>query len=309
MIVMEAGLVAMTTSNGEKPMISDVLKAELKKHGFTLARAAKTLRISPDSLRGWISRNRFPQEELLKLAKLGAMPTDLGTLQELYQYGVHTQPELTSSDPALQSVRDVLGFMDQRVDDLRRFYRDFGHDVQLLFGALGQGDLFVYCALDKLPYEVDSVGWTVTGTRITEAVRRGAFLIYFYPSKEVVNVMKELQIRNVPDPREFKGALEAFKARIQKATNGPSQDHINNHVFAIECQTYQFMVPGHKYVLFQPKPPAAARALARFPIGSDEKEMFLHLPLAEGITSQFLNFIIETLHRAKRDDLVSLFSL
>lgn len=67
-------------SSSNKQALASALKRELKQHGFTQDRAAKMLRLQPASLRGWMMRNRFPQEDLIKLVSLAGMSTDLRKL-------------------------------------------------------------------------------------------------------------------------------------------------------------------------------------------------------------------------------------
>jgi hypothetical protein len=298
------------TKSSPKQRLSKALKVGLQSKGFTLVKAAKTLGIKPDTLRGWISRNRFPQEELLRLAQLAGLPTDLIQLRGRYIVNLQTQPELLSSGGVLRTLDEALSFLDTRIDDQLRLYRDFGHDVRLLFGALAEGDIFVYCALDELPYELDSLGWTVAGELVAQAIERKAHLIYFHPSQQIVDAMRSLRLRKVPNPSEFADALSQFKLRIMKMKPNLDVDYISEHVIAVECDVCPFMVPGHKYVLFfHSKSPSTARSLARFPIGSSEKEMSLHLPLSQSVTSQFLNFVLASLQRRGYEHLMDLFRI
>lgn len=206
----------------------------------------------------------------------------------------------------LNTLSDVLGAMDARANDVGKSYRDFGGDVQLLFGALRGGDIFAYTALDEFPYEFFQPGWAVAGARIVQAIKNGAYFVYFYPAKPLLALTKTWRLYEMPEPTAFTDALNDFKMRIAKAPNGPTRDQIERYVVAIECQANPFMVPGHKYVLFQPKLPSSARGLARFPIGTPEKDMFLHLPLTAKVTRQLSGVVLETL-RVNRSDIISLF--
>ncbi len=80
----------MSKSNSKLPM-AQVLKQELYKRGFTLVRASETLSIRPGTLRAWIGRNRFPEQDLLRLTELAGLPVDLEELQRQYLFQAHTR--------------------------------------------------------------------------------------------------------------------------------------------------------------------------------------------------------------------------
>jgi len=156
-----------------KPPLARELKLELKKHRYTFALVAKHLNISADSLRGWINRNRFPEEHLRGIAELARLPTDMNALANRYEFELQSEPAAGFALPSEPKLSEALAVMDNRLDDLRKIYADFGHDVLMLFNALGPSDAFVYIALDELPYEVDGVGWNVTKEKVINAIRRG----------------------------------------------------------------------------------------------------------------------------------------
>ena len=290
----------MTGHHAEKgdgrTKLADVIKKRLSEKGLSQDAAAKHLGVPSSTVRNWLNRNTFPEDELLKLmAFLGlkkatlsslekeflfheaqAKTTDRRKRQSLDQPGGNTQPSLDRA----------LGYMDERFDQLARGESEFAQDVRILFRAMKKGDVFVYWSVDQLPYEMR--GSEEAAAIVANAINSDAMFAYLYPAQVVVDEMRRAGQIQLLDEDEYDVAFESYKlVLLQK---GGKEKQISENVIRLRCHFPAFAIPGHKYVLFR-SGSSKDRALAGIPTGTKNRPSFLHVPMSNEFTDQFRTFI------------------
>jgi len=285
------------------PKLGPALRDALVQKAGSLASAAETLGLSDSSLRVWLKRSRFPETELLELVRYAGLGQDLATLADGFEFTLTGRKRTPFSAEreirkGTASLSRALSLMDSRVDQFGRLYRQFGEDVRLLFGSMGPGDLFVYLSLTEYPYEMAHSGWSESGRLIANAATNGARFVYLHPTDPVAETLRRIGIIAIPPTSEYLQRFETFRADVcALALESGSANRladIRARVIAVPSPDGAFLVPGHKYVLFKPSN-GPARALARFPTGSNEKQLALHLPLDQNTTDQFVSFVVAAL--------------
>jgi hypothetical protein len=298
-----------------KPALSKELKYKLLDHGYTLAEAARSLNLSHNSVRAWMSRSIFPVHELELLAGLAGLPTDVNELSENYQFNLVQHPKRSRRREREEFERvpptdlgRALLHMDSRLGEYERLREDFGQDMHVLFSALGTADVYVHCALDQVAYEIDEVGWSAIGMDVARAIERGSYFVYLYPDEAVTKAMRDSGLRRLSDPAEFEKIFDLFVDRLTRTLGGTDLKRVRAHVHAIKCASSAFMVTGHQFFLFRPRSTAyPTRSTGRFPTGTKDSASFLHLPLPEEISNQFVNVIRQALTGTDRSELLKLF--
>jgi len=251
----------------------------------------------------WLKRSRFPETELIELVRYAGLGQDLSTLADPFEFELTGRKRTPFSAQreirkGAASLGRALSLMDSRVDQFGRLYRQFGEDVRLLFGSMGRDDLFVYLSLTEYPYEMAHSGWSESGRLIANAATDGARFVYLYPTDAVADNVRKLGIIGIPPTSEYLQRFETFRSDVcALAIEGGSAHRlpdIRARIIAVPSPDGAFLVPGHKYVLFKPSN-GPSRALARFPAGSSEKQLALHLPLDQNTTDQFVSFVVAAL--------------
>ncbi len=271
-----------------------VLQKMLHERGITLTRAAQDLGINPNSVRSWVSQNRFPEEELLRLAELAGLPPNIDSLQKKYEIKLTKSTRRTTflsmrqrSLAKTDNLHHVFDAMDLKVEQLQKLYEDFGQDVQALFESMQKDDLFIYLSVNELPYE-----WSeqkLIGC-VSKAIKNKAHFIYICPDIEILDNLKDSGLTNVLDPGIFGRRLRLFKESLKLA--GRSAGEIEAHVHTLGMKSIAFLAPEHKYVLFIPTDSVGTyRALARFPVGAKNRRRDLHLPLPDSVATQLYQVV------------------
>lgn len=277
----------------KKSPLSTELRRRLIQKAGSVARSSKTLNLVDNSVRVWMMRNKFPPTELKLMLRYVELPDNLEALSVSFAFEL-TSPKrepLTTSLQRGQSINTLdqaLEFLDERVQHFERLEPFFTDDVQLLFRSMGADDLFVYLSLTEYPLETTPTGWIQVGAQVAKAVAEGACLCYLYPTEGAARQLSDCGIVGVPRESDFERCVSDLRknvaARIGKVDLGDA-------ICSIPSPLSPFLVPRHKYVLFKPRD-GRLRALARFPTGSREKDVWLHVPLDQRTTDALANFVL-----------------
>jgi len=270
------------------------LKRTFAKQGFSMSGVAKELGLYENSLRSWIRRNRYPKRELLALCTFAGFGKKLETLQEGFQFdvaGERKTPARRVSEYLSRhklSLDESLGLIEDHAGEALKTRDLFPDELQLLFRSMGQGDLYVHCALDRFPYEADGIGWSRLGRDLVASAARGASLVYMYPNDQAIRPARAMGVRRIPTSEASEEFMVAFKKRATH-TAGTS---VHRAFIAIQSDMNPFFVPGVQFLLFrQFQTTAAPKVFVVFPLATSSGERMLLLPAAESISSPFLEFL------------------
>jgi hypothetical protein len=293
---------------GDLPKLSGMLKERLIREAGSIVRAAERLNLSDNSLRVWLNRDKYPPAELRGILRFVGMGDDLTELQKQFSFET-TNPKrepLFSERERAQSVNSLSGalvLMDERFGQLSRLSQRIGEDIGLLFGSMKKNDLFVFLSLTEIPYEMTATGWAASGGLIERALTEGAHFVYLYPSEDCINTLLRLGQSRIPARVEYQLAADAFVSDVRRSLeqNGnAAKVDLDTQVQMIECPLGSFLSGGHKYVIFKPSDGSPARALAKFPTGSQEQEFAMHLPLEQRTTQDLIKLVLSITARDAR---------
>jgi len=98
----------------DKEKLRDAVRNVLRQRGVTQGEAAAAIQATDSSLRVWLSRNKFPKNILIPLARFCGLPSDQDTLKNEYDFEVGseyaTMPGMaaTSGRPTQDGMQRVL---------------------------------------------------------------------------------------------------------------------------------------------------------------------------------------------------------
>jgi transcriptional regulator with XRE-family HTH domain len=301
--------------------------ALLTAKGMSLRAAAKEINVEERNLRQWFSRNRFPAQSLMALARLASMPTDIDVLKQRYEF----QLSKSKADPArsvladvsadgLSSLERALKNLDQRfeaLDPSRRLFESFAHDVEGVFSSMSDDDVFIFWSVDQTPFEMLPEN-NLARREVAAAVEKGAFFIYMYPNAQLLKSLESdsgLREMHLVSPFErtfddFKHDLSMILVRTKQDLGSPQLSDkalcelrkecerlIDQHVIKLCASGPAFSSPNHRFAVFVPND-GRARGYAQFPTGTSQTPNELQLSLHSRVTGQLLAFIKKSLREA-----------
>lgn len=285
--------------------LGDALRERLKAKRFTLARAAEGIGVNRNSLRSWVSKNRFPEADLLLIAEFAGLPADMNVLSREFEFQItnstgrttHRQARLAQMRgplvaPGYMDVEgrllEALDAMDMKAAALARVHENFTREVQNLFASMGKDDVFVYLAATELPYEWGEPSLTAD---IANAIAHGSHFVYVCLDGKIVSSLKRSGLSNVVDEETFDENFKLFRQAL--LLTGVSEEQFSGSVHKIlNASCPAFLAPKHKYVLFIPARQISQRkALALFPVGARGTPYDLHVPLVDTVAQHFYQVI------------------
>ncbi len=281
------------------PKLNDDLRAGLIQAAGSVSKAADNLGIAKSSVRGWLSRNEYPEVELLELARLAGLSHNLDSLRQRFEFRC-TRSKRTPRSSARdrhkpRDLVEALGFMDNRLDQFVRYCQRFGEDVSRMFGSMGKDDLFIHLSLTGYPFETEESGWAETGSVIARAIDDGARFVYLYPSDELAKSLRSLKIARIPTEADFQMRFTDFRERLCDLLPGREMV-VQERLVTCACNSSGFMIPGHTYTLFKPHS-GCVRALGQFPTGNAIRPIPIYQLLDQDTTDQFSRYVAVLLER------------
>jgi transcriptional regulator with XRE-family HTH domain len=296
--------------------LSFALKEALTNRGISYRSAAKQLNVEEGTLRQWFNRNRFPPDVLGPLAHLASITTgDDQSLKEGYEFELSkSKRDPARSVPANLAAGDKSGlqqalqFLDDRfeaLDPSGRLWEGFAHDVENVFGSMGEDDVFIYWAIDQPPFEMDE-GGSSARRQVASAVHKGAYFLYIYPDEDTLATLIESGLKQLDLKSPVEKLFEQFKVFLANAladVDGGDLDQsvevINQRVIKLRAAGPAFASPNHRYVLFIPHG-GKERGFARFPTGTHLIPKELQLSLHATATQRLKSFARASLQKTRK---------
>lgn len=298
----------------ELPKLSESLRKALATKGYDAKMAANELGFDVLKVRQWLSKNRFPVEELRLLAQLASMPLppSFDELEKFYRFelsrpkkgAAHVVPPSTGAKGQKFNLTQMVKFFDQRLEALDpsgRIYENFGQDVESVFGAMAENDVFVFWSVDQLPFEMRPENGLIR-REIANALEKGAYFVYMHPSSDLLGELEtDSGISDLRSEGSFNKIFDEFKnelCALHRDARG-AEERVASHVVKVRAAGPAFAAPTHRFVLFIPNnPESGPRGFARFPTGNEVSSKELHLSLSPIVTGQLLAFFKKSLRDA-----------
>lgn len=286
----------------------------IENNHLTWQEAADKLGQNANSLRAWTYRNHFPQQAVTTIARALGLPQDLSELQKKYDFKLtrskNTPRESIDSlgeEPA--DLSDAFTMFDARLARFTPYSGEVGTDLRAVFERLGDGDVRVYWAIDREPWELTHEGVAALGRSMIEAGGRGATFVYLYPSRDVATLARRADFRRPLDKAEFSDLLSRFERLLEVECKGSTFKGLSQRFLAIECNVPGYMLPGFAVSLYRIRssavPAPSYRALAAIPCGIREQEITLQLCLGRTATDRFIGFVRAALCEAGKTALAA----
>jgi len=224
---------------------ADALTSALRTRGVSRRQLAVALSLQPTTLGTWISTNRFPTEQAVRIARELGLAQDADDLQE------HFAIEFTQIHPAthISLVPDDFG---PETNERDRRLRELAHatstteDLAALLDTLGEGSIYAYFSLDRLPDELSPAGWPQLATAFTAAVGRGMSSIYLYPDELAGKRLAKAGVSGVHHPLVWESRIAQLRRQVATAVqNAP----LGQRIFAVEARNLAFSSPGQAYLM------------------------------------------------------------
>lgn len=291
-----------------KSLLAEELKKRLTERGYSVAAAARALGLSANSLRSWMRRNRYPADQLDPIAKFVDLPTQPAELSRSFRFEV-AREKLTYGrrlgkilDEEAPGLDEVLELLNAQWTDSLPSHSVRSNEFRSLIRSLGQGDLYVHCSLDQIPYEMEASGLAAFGEDVARAVKRGAKFVYLHPDSDLVSRARESGIHHVILPKTLQEIRETFQKGV---SNFSSLDRrtISGSIISIACNETFFFTPGLPFVLIRPHTEVGhpAALFARHALRSGDVPF--HIPLNPSTTNAFLTFLAGVVDSSQDPDI------
>ena len=279
-----------------KPLLAEDLKRRFKERGYSVAAGARALGLSENSLRSWMRRNRYPVEQLEVIAKFLDLPTELAELARSFRFEV-AREKLTYGrrlgkvlDDECPGLDEVLELLSTQWTDSVPSHSVRNNELRSLIRSLGDGDLYVHCSFDQIPYEMEASSLAAFGEDVARAVQRGAKFVYLHVGSDLVSRARESGIHHVVLPETFYEICETFQKRVS-GFGSLDRKAISRSIISIACNESLFFTPGLPFVLIKPHADVGHPATLFVRHGLRSGDMPFHVPLNPSTTNAFLTFL------------------
>ncbi len=298
---------ARTRRSSKLPDLSEVVAKELADLGVSKTELARRIGEKPDSLRGWLGQNSYPQDVVDKLSRELRLNIDA----EAYEYTTkrhrarHRDSDGTRIDFSSASLADLIRAHWSGCTGESGAVQDRIPAIENFFDAMHESDLFLMLCTNTLPRELDETHWDRLGSRLCRALSRGAFFVYLWPDSEVVARYRDST--NLPFPgfeffeTTFLNFREVVERRLEKAGSDPGLATTNLH--GIRCGLHGICAPEHKYCLYRSADPddLLHGAFGLIPTGDLEDDSFTNCSFGHSFTAAFIHFVRTALSAGSED--------
>ncbi len=164
-----------------RPRLAAAIRKALADRQETTVDLANALGISSSTLRTWLNRQRFPQEQAVAISTYLGWHLSAVELEQRYDVGRWaTIGRATTAES--RSLGQLFQEQDKAAARVSEFTMNSPPPLGMLFDAMQAGDLYVHIAATTFPVESLPDSFALREA-IGRAVARGAFFMYIVPDE------------------------------------------------------------------------------------------------------------------------------
>lgn len=251
-----------------RPRLSAAIRKALADRTETTVDLANALGVSSSTLRTWLNRQRFPQEQAVAIASYFGWNLSVAELEQRFDVG--RWATATRASPAeAKTLSQLFQEHDRIASRLTELTLNPAPSLLMLFDAMQRGDLYVHIAATTFPPESlpDANDLRLAMAR---AVERGAFIIYVIPSDELHRQWLDLfSLRCGTDGSFLRSYIDPICLDVQKwfqnkgLPEADARNRAQRNVHILMSDSFPWFSPGFSYSLIGSLIPVVREPLLR----------------------------------------------
>jgi hypothetical protein len=244
------------------PKLGEALSRALRDRGQKLEIVASKLGITYNALRQDLAKSRFYPDDLSQLLQMGGFPTEIAKIEASFAFtwkqrarGIRkaTREFADRVRTGNATLEEVFAEFATRMVSVRDSLQSIQKVIPKFFKTLDAGDVVALFISDEIPAHWERGNATEWLEPMLRALKRGAKILYVYPSTETYQLAQECGVRILP-PDVVSQEFSWFRQRLTFSMEHlPSELNCNNlddSLFLIPHKCHVICTPRHRYALY-----------------------------------------------------------